>query len=77
MVVLGPYRSFEFSLLEKNVRFNHGSRIMYLRLQDQPTADPHAIGKRMEAAGFANIAAGSVMDGINVVMLATRVLWLV
>ena len=40
----------------------------------KPTAVPRAIGKRMEAAGLAKMAAGSVRDGMKVVIFA--ILWI-
>lgn len=40
-----------------------------LRLTENPTAVPKAIGKRMDAAGLANSAAGSVRDGMKVVIV--------
>ena len=43
---------------------------VYLRLQEYPTAVPTAIGVKMEAAGLANKPAGSVMEGMKVVMLS-------
>ena len=42
----------------------------YLRRTENPTAVPTAIGNRMDAAGLANSAAGSVMDGMKVVIVA-------
>jgi hypothetical protein len=45
---------------------------MYSRRTENPTAVPRAIGKRTEAAGFAKTAAGRVMDGMKLVMVASR-----
>lgn len=39
-----------------------------IRCTLKPTAVPRVIGSRTEAAGFANTAAGSVRDGIKVVI---------
>jgi hypothetical protein len=35
-----------------------------LRRTEKPTAEPRAIGRRMEAAGFWKTIAGSVMEGM-------------
>ena len=42
-----------------------------VRLTANPTAVPKAIGNTMEAAGLAKMAAGSVREGMKVVMMAT------
>lgn len=47
----------------------------YLRLVAYPTAVPRAMGSKMEAAGLAKTAAGSVREGMKVVIFA--VLWVV
>jgi len=44
--------------------------MMNLRLQEKPTAVPNAIGSRIAAAGLLNTAAGSVMEGMKVVIVA-------
>lgn len=41
-----------------------------LRLTEYPTAVPHAIGKRIAAAGLEKSTAGSVREGMKVVMFA-------
>lgn len=43
---------------------------MDLRETLNPTAVPNAIGSRIEAAGLAKTAAGMVMEGIKVVIVA-------
>jgi len=47
-----------------------GWRRVCLRETVKPTAVPRAIGKRIDAAGLAKIAAGSVRDGMKVVIFA-------
>lgn len=42
----------------------------FARLVEYPTAVPKAIGRRIEAAGLAKTAAGSVREGMNVVIVA-------
>jgi hypothetical protein len=39
-----------------------------VRWTENPTAVPRAMGKRIEAAGLAKTAAGSVRDGMKVVI---------
>lgn len=45
-----------------------------IRLTEKPTAVPRAMGKRMDAAGLANRAAGSVREGMKVVIVAVLLL---
>jgi len=40
---------------------------------EKPTAVPRAIGRRIEAAGLANTAAGSVREGMKVVIFSSVV----
>lgn len=49
--------------------FGKGREGLCVRLQAYPIAVPQATGKRIEAAGLAKIAAGSVMEGMKVVIL--------
>ncbi len=41
-----------------------------IRLAENPIAVPRATGNRIDAAGLANSAAGSVREGMNVVIVA-------
>ena len=43
--------------------------VRYSRRTANPTAVPRATGNRMDAAGFAKRAAGSVREGMKVVMV--------
>lgn len=51
---------------KKQVRVGRGD----LRETEKPTAVPRAMGKRIAAAGLWNRTAGSVREGIKVVMVA-------
>lgn len=46
-----------------------GTKEGLLRRTANPTAVPRATGNRIDAAGFAKIAAGSVREGMKVVMV--------
>jgi len=45
--------------------------LINVRLTANPIAVPQATGNKTDAYGLAKIAAGSVMDGMKVVMIAT------